>query len=301
VRYVHLKDVEAPLAAVVGDRVVALGGAVPGVGTLDDLVAAGPPAWRRAEEIARAAGAAAPALVDAELDAPLRRPRNIACVGLNFHDHCRETGMEPPARPLIFAKLAGALTGPGATVSWSPDVTQQVDWEAELAVVVGRRLRRAAPDEALAGVFGYTAANDLSARDVQFADGQWVRGKSLDGFCPVGPAVVTADEYGDPQAKRLVCRVNGEVRQDSNTAEMIFGVAEILSFLSHSCTLFPGDLVLTGTPWGCGGFRDPPLFLWPGDVVEVEVEGIGTLTTPIGEDVSVPSDERKRGALQAPT
>jgi 5-carboxymethyl-2-hydroxymuconate isomerase len=278
-----VRDSPAPLAAVVNGRVVALGESLAPIATLDELVAAGPAAWREAEAAARAAPPGAMAVGDVALDAPLRHPSKIPCVGLNFHDHCRETGMEPPARPLIFAKFPSCIVGPDAPVAWSPELTSQVDWEAELAVVIGRPLREAGTAEALAAVFGYTAANDLSARDIQFGDGQWVRGKSLDGFCPLGPAVVTADEFGDPQRKLLRSRVNGRLMQDSTTAEMIFGVAEILSFLSASFTLEPGDLVLTGTPWGVGGFRDPPVFLKPGDVVEVEVEDVGVLRTPVAE------------------
>ena len=135
-------------------------------------------------------------------------------------------------------------------------------------------------------VFGYTAANDVSARDLQFSDQQWVRGKSLDTFCPLGPVVVTPDDFGDPQDKRLLARVNGETMQDSTTGEMIFGVAEIVSFLSHACTLEPGDLILTGTPWGVGGFRDPPIFLAPGDSVEIEVEGVGVLNNEVGRNTT---------------
>jgi 2-keto-4-pentenoate hydratase/2-oxohepta-3-ene-1,7-dioic acid hydratase in catechol pathway len=193
----------------------------------------------------------------------------------------RETGLAEPPRPLVFAKFLSSLAGPGEPIWWPDGLTEKVDWEAELAAVVGTRMRDVAVEDALGGLFGYTAANDVSARDLQFGDEQWVRGKSLDSFCPVGPTLVTAEEFGDPQAKRIRCRVNGEVKQDSTTAEMIFGVAEIVSFLSHNFTLEPGDLILTGTPWGVGGFADPPAFLGAGDTVEVEVEGIGVLSNPV--------------------
>ena len=163
------------------------------------------------------------------------------------------------------------------------DVTQRVDWEVELAVVIGRRARNVGAGEALAHVYGYTVANDVSARDLQFSDGQWVRAKSLDSFCPVGPVIVTADEIPDPQALRLTCRVNGEVVQDATTDLMVFGVAELISFCSHSFTLEPGDVLLTGTPWGCGEFMDPKRSLAPGDVVECEIAGIGTLRNPVVE------------------
>jgi 2-keto-4-pentenoate hydratase/2-oxohepta-3-ene-1,7-dioic acid hydratase in catechol pathway len=220
------------------------------------------------------------------LGAPLTAPSKIACVGLNYHDHCRETGMAAPERPLIFAKFASSLVGPGQPIEWPQGLTEQVDWEAELAVVIGRRLHGVAADEALAGIFGYTAANDVSARDLQFADQQWVRAKSIDTFCPVGPVIVTPDEFGNPQEKRVISRVNGQTMQDSSTAEMIFGVGEVVSFLSHACTLEPGDLILTGTPWGVGGFRSPPVFLRDGDIVEIEIESVGVLTNPVGRSSS---------------
>jgi 2-keto-4-pentenoate hydratase/2-oxohepta-3-ene-1,7-dioic acid hydratase in catechol pathway len=277
-RFAHLNGADRPLAVVEGDRVAPL--ELEGIATVDALIAAGPEAWRAAREAAT--GGRAEPLRPGVLGAPLRNPSKIACVGLNYHDHCRETGMAAPERPLIFAKFPSSLTGPDAQIEWPDDLTDQVDWEVELAVVVGRRLKHAPQEEALDAVFGYTAANDVSARDLQFADQQWVRAKSIDGFCPLGPVIVTPDEFGDPQAKRLIARVNGETMQDSTTAEMIFGVAEVVSFLSRACTLEPGDLILTGTPWGVGAFRDPPIFLQPGDTVEVEVEGVGVLANHIG-------------------
>jgi 5-carboxymethyl-2-hydroxymuconate isomerase len=281
-RLAHLRDADRPLALVDGDRVAAL--SLDGIATVDELIAAGPDAWDSARSAA-ANGAGDP-LRPGMLAAPLRSPSKLACVGLNYHDHCRETGMAAPERPLIFAKFNSSLTGPDSRIEWPEGLTEQVDWEAELAVVIGRRVRAVSESEALEAVFGYTAANDVSARDLQFSDQQWVRGKSLDTFCPLGPVVVTADEFGDPQDKRLLARVNGETMQDSTTAEMIFGVAEIVSFLSHACTLEPGDVILTGTPWGVGGFRDPPIFLKPGDTVEVEVENIGVLQNEIGRNTT---------------
>ena len=213
--------------------------------------------------------------------APPLRPGKIVAIGLNYLDHVRETGMEAPERPLVFTKFPSSVIGPGEAIEIDPALTQRVDWEVELAVVVGRRARRLDPATALDCVFGYTVANDVSARDVQFSDGQWVRGKSLDTFCPLGPVVVTGDELGDPQRLRLRTIVNGETVQDSSTAEMIFGVAELLAFCSASFTLEPGDVLLTGTPWGCGEFMDPKRSLQPGDVVETEVEGIGRLRNPV--------------------
>jgi 2-keto-4-pentenoate hydratase/2-oxohepta-3-ene-1,7-dioic acid hydratase in catechol pathway len=212
--------------------------------------------------------------------APLK-PGKVVAIGLNYMDHIREAGMQPPDRPLVFAKFPSSVVGPEEEIVIDPALTERVDWEVELAVVVGRTMRDVPAADALDHVFGYTVANDVSARDVQFADGQWVRAKSFDTFCPVGPEVVTPDELGDPQALRLTTTVNGELVQDSTTAEMVFGVAELLAFCSRSFTLEPGDLVLTGTPWGCGEFMDPKRSLAGGDVVECAVEGIGTLRNPV--------------------
>jgi 5-carboxymethyl-2-hydroxymuconate isomerase len=198
-------------------------------------------------------------------------------IGLNYHDHIRETGMAEPVEPLVFTKFTSSLAGPWDDIRFDPALTERVDWEAELAVVVGRTMRDVTAVEALDHVFGYTAANDVSARDLQFADGQWVRGKSLDSFCPLGPIIVTTDSLTDPQRLALSTRVNGETVQDSSTELMIFGVAELLEFCSRSFTLEPGDVVLTGTPWGCGEWASPRRSLHDGDVVEVTVEGIGTL------------------------
>jgi 2-keto-4-pentenoate hydratase/2-oxohepta-3-ene-1,7-dioic acid hydratase in catechol pathway len=210
-------------------------------------------------------------------------PGKVVAIGLNYLDHIRESGLEPPERPLVFAKFPSSVIGSGEPIRLPLDVTQRVDWEVELAVVIGRRAHDVAPEDALGHVYGYTVANDVSARDLQFADGQWVRAKSLDSFCPIGPVIVTADEIPDPQALRLVCRVNGEVVQDATTDLMVFGVAELISFCSHSFTLEPGDVLLTGTPWGCGEFMDPRRSLAPGDVVECEIGGIGTLRNPVVE------------------
>lgn len=280
VRWAHAELPGGPLAAVVEGRVVPLADAL-GCSTVDDLIAAGAPAWGTAAGEARRLADQGVPLDEVRLGSPLRRPSKIACIGLNFHDHARESGQPLPERPLVFAKFPSTLIGTGEPISWPPGLTNQVDWEVELAVVVGHGLKMGSPEEAMAAIFGYTVANDVSARDLQFSDGQWLRGKSLDGFCPLGPTIVTPEELGDPGSLRLASRVNGETMQDSTTAEMVFAVGEILSFLSESFTLEPGDLVLTGTPWGVGAFRNPPVFLQPSDVVEVEVERIGILSNPI--------------------
>jgi 2-keto-4-pentenoate hydratase/2-oxohepta-3-ene-1,7-dioic acid hydratase in catechol pathway len=221
------------------------------------------------------------ALEGARLTAPLR-PGKIVAIGLNYRDHVRETGLAMPKEPLIFAKFSSSVIGSDEPIIIDDRLTARVDWEVELAAVIGRRLSRVSqPERALEHVFGYTVANDVSARDLQFADGQWVRGKSLDTFCPLGPVIVTADEISDPQQLALRTRVNDEVVQDSSTAEMIFGIGELIAFCSQSFTLDPGDVVLTGTPWGCGEFMSPRRSLIPGDIVEVEIEGIGRLSNPV--------------------
>jgi 2-keto-4-pentenoate hydratase/2-oxohepta-3-ene-1,7-dioic acid hydratase in catechol pathway len=233
-----------------------------------------------AEQTLRLAASASERLAGAVPVAPLQ-PGKIVAIGLNYLDHIREAGMDKPERPLMFAKFPSSVIGPGEPIVIDGELTERVDWEVELAAVIGSPLRHESPAEALAGVAGYTVANDVSARDLQFADGQWTRGKSLDTFCPLGPVVVTPDELGDPQSLRLRTVVNGETVQDSSTEEMLFGVAELLSYCSRAFTLEPGDVVLTGTPWGCGEFMDPRRSLRPGDVVEVTVEGIGTLRNPV--------------------
>lgn len=210
-------------------------------------------------------------------------PGKIVAIGLNYQDHVREAAMEPPAHPLVFTKFTTSVIANEDAIVVDRAITARVDWEVELAVVVGQAMTRVPTADALDYVYGYTVANDVSARDVQFGDGQWVRGKSLDTFCPLGPRVIPAADLPDPQAVGLRTRVNGELMQDSNTAEMIFGVAELLSFCSRSFTLEAGDVVLTGTPWGCGEFMDPVRSLQHGDLVEVEIDGIGSLRNPVRE------------------
>ena len=216
-------------------------------------------------------------LADAQLLAPLPRPGKIVAIGRNYREHQAEEGVDPPSAPLIFAKFPSSVVGPGAEIRWDPSLTQQVDYEAELAVVIGRRARDVSEADALDHVLGYTALNDISARDVQFSDGQWVRGKSLDTFCPMGPALITDDEIGDPQDLAIGTTVNRERVQDARTSQMYFGVAAIISYCSQSFVLEPGDVIATGTPGGVGVFRNPPRFLADGDRVTVEIERIGRL------------------------
>lgn len=208
------------------------------------------------------------------------RPGKIIAVGLNYLDHAKESGASLPDRPMTFAKFSTSLIGPGEAIELPPWATQ-VDYEAELAVVIGRLARGVSRGDALDFVAGYTAMNDVSDREAQFAEGQFSRAKSYDTFAPIGPRVVPPTEIGDPQALGIRCRLNGELVQDGNTAEMIFGVAELIEFLSAAMTLEPADIIATGTPAGVGIFRDPKLFLTPGDVVTVEIDGIGELSNPV--------------------
>ncbi|MCL4303315.1 MAG: fumarylacetoacetate hydrolase family protein, partial [Anaerolineae bacterium] len=195
-----------------------------------------------------------------------------------------EQKVDPPKAPLIFAKFPTAIIGPGETIRWDPALTSQVDFEAELAVVMGRTARHVAEAEALDYVAGYTICHDVSARDLQFGDSQWVRGKSLDTFCPLGPSLVTRDEIPDPHALAIRCTVNETVYQNSNTGEMIFHIPYLIAYISRAFTLLPGDIITTGTPDGVGVFRSPKIFLKDGDVVTIEVEGLGRLTNPCREE-----------------
>lgn len=259
--------VAIPAAAIDG-RWRRLGG--PG-DTLRGLLADGvPPADRMAQEVCG----------EVRLLAPLM-PGKIVAIGLNYMDHVREAKAEVPSRPLVFAKFPSSIVGPEHPIVVDPELAERVDWEVELGVVIGRTASRVSPGRALEHVAGYTVANDVSARDVQFADGQWVRAKSFDSFCPLGPWIVTADEVPDPQSLGLRTRVNGETVQDSTTAEMVFDVCELIAFCSRSFTLEPGDVILTGTPWGVGEFMEPRRCLHPGDVVECEIDHVGTLRNPV--------------------
>jgi 2-keto-4-pentenoate hydratase/2-oxohepta-3-ene-1,7-dioic acid hydratase in catechol pathway len=210
----------------------------------------------------------------------ITRPGKIVCVGLNYHDHAEEGGQDLPKAPLLFAKWPNTLIGAGEPIVLPAESTE-VDYEAELGVVIGTTAKHVSERDALDHVQGYICVNDVSARDLQFGDGQWTRGKSPDTFCPVGPRLVPRAEIDDPQALAIRCLVNGEVLQDSSTSRMIFSVAEIIAYVTRVVTLEPGDLIATGTPAGVGIFRDPQVLLKDGDEVSVEIEGLGTLTNPV--------------------
>lgn len=205
-----------------------------------------------------------------------RREPKIICVGLNYQDHADEQGIEPPREPALFAKLSNSLCWHGDTIRLPPE-SEHVDGEAELAIVIGSGAWRIPADDALDVIAGYTCANDVSARDLQFADAQWFRSKSFDTFCPLGPEVVPVSELGTCEDLRILQRLNGEILQDSRTSRLIFGVCELVAFVSAACTLEPGDIILTGTPAGVGWFRHPRVRLEPGDRIEIEIEGIGVL------------------------
>lgn len=214
----------------------------------------------------------------ATLSAPIVDPRKIVCIGLNYRDHAAETGAEIPGEPILFSKYATALVGHGAEVLL-PRESTQVDFEAELVIVVGRGGRRIKKEHAMEHVAGYTVGHDVSARDWQIGKPgkQWMAGKTFDTFAPVGPMLVTPDEIPDPHNLRIQLRLNGETMQDSNTNQLIFKTDELIAYLSQVFTLEPGDLIFTGTPPGVGMSRKPPLWLQPGDVTEVEIDGLGTL------------------------
>ena len=219
----------------------------------------------------------------AQILAPIRRPGKIICVGLNYHDHCREQSIDPPPYPMLFSKFANAVADPGASVT-RPIATEQLDLECELAVVIGRRASRIGLEDARDVIFGYTILNDITMRDLQREDRQWLRAKGSDGFAPMGPVVVTADEIADPQALRMRSSVNGVTWQDSTTAEMIFDIPTVVAFASRTITLEPGDVIATGTPAGVGHYQDPPRYLAGGDRLRCEIEGIGVLESTVVDE-----------------
>ncbi len=276
-RFVTYQSEAGPrLGVIQGESVLPL----PGLDMLR-MIEAGPagldPVWT--------AGGQPLKLAELTLLAPIPVPRrNILCVGLNYLGHGQEsaaargTKFVPPDRPLFFTKATLAVNGPYGDIPMDEEVSAQMDWEAELAFVIGQAAKNVSEDQAMDYVFGYTVVNDVSARDIQNAHGgQFFKGKSLDGSCPMGPWIVTRDEVPDPHSLPIRCRVNGVTKQDSNTSEFIFKIPQLIEWLSRGMTLLPGDVVCTGTPAGVGFARTPPEYLKPGDVVECEVTGVGTI------------------------
>jgi 2-keto-4-pentenoate hydratase/2-oxohepta-3-ene-1,7-dioic acid hydratase in catechol pathway len=275
----HADTAPPRLGVVVGDRFAAATSIDPRLETIYDLLRL-PAAIQSIDhdQVSDLVAARGRPLSSVRLAAPIPRPGKVVCVGRNYREHVEEEGTDAPSSPILFSKLTSSVVGPDDEIRWDPDLTSQVDYEAELAAVIGRTARHVAVSDALDFVLGYTCLNDVSARDLQFGDEQWLRGKSLDTFCPMGPALVTADEVGNPQTLDIRCRIGDEVMQDSNTSLMYFGVAEIISFCSEAFTLEPGDVIATGTPGGVGIFRPVPRLLTDGDVVTVEIERIGSLS-----------------------
>ena len=278
------------LGAVVNERVIDLarvsGGALPA--EMIEFIEQGPEGLERARSCAERGGGDGYDLRGVTLLAPIPRPRkNVFCLGLNYRDHAAEGAraavkeLKLPERPIYFSKPPTSVIGPDEAIVYDPRVTRQVDWEVEFTIVIGRGGRDIPPERVFDHIFGYTVANDISARDLQFGHGQWFKGKSLDTFAPVGPWIVTADELPDPGNLEVSLRVNGVEKQRSNTRQLIFDIPTMVSQLSAGTTLEPGDLILTGTPDGVGFARTPPEFLQDGDVVEAEVEKIGVLRNPV--------------------
>ena len=274
------------LGLIVGTEVIDLaarskkaGHAAPYFSSMAAFLNAEDEAMSAARAIAADAGAGL-RLETVRLLPPVPRPGKIIAVGFNYRDHAAEQGIKPPEAPLIFAKFTTSITGPYDPIVL-PAGDPEVDYEAELGVVIGRRGKSITEDRAYDYIAGYLALNDVSARKWQFGDRQWVRGKSCDTFCPIGPWLVTREEVPDPQALSIACRVNGEVRQSANTRDLYFGISTLLAYISASITLEPGDIIATGTPPGVGVFRKPPIYLQAGDVVEVEIESVGTLRNTV--------------------
>ena len=246
------------------------------------LESADPFGWLR-----RVADARARSLDEVKLIPPLAPRQDFIALGLNYRTHVGDSGVAagqptPPDRPILFGKAASSLIGPDDEICFSRSVTNEVDWEVELAVVIGRAGRNISRGAAVDHIFGYTVANDVTARDLQFLDGkQWYRGKSLDTFGPLGPCIVTADELADARGLRLTLRVNGITKQDASTDELLFPVPEIVASASAGRTLLPGDVILTGTPAGVGFTRTPPEYLKDGDVVEAEIDRVGVLRNQV--------------------
>ena len=294
--YVEERGTGDHLGLVLGERIINVAvaadllGLAPVPDDLAQFIAAGPAALESARSVAaklKGDKSHGLPLQSVLLRAPLPRPaRNVVCVGLNYADHVAESqsvvGANLPEYPVFFTKPPSTVIGPGDEIPWHARVSTAIDWEAELALIIGRECRDVDEASAMDAVFGYTVANDVTARDLQRKHAQWYKGKGLDGFCPMGPVVVTADEIGDPHQLEIALRVNGVEKQHSNTRHLIFRIPRLIAEWSAGMTLYPGDILLTGTPSGVGIGRTPPEFLKPGDVVEAEVGPIGVLRNTVG-------------------
>lgn len=269
-RLVSYSDNGAETLGVLHDGRVTAASDLGGPATMRELIERG--------SALRTPGSGGRPVSELDLLAPLPRPTNVFCIGRNYAEHAEEEGKNAPEQPALFLKTTTSVIGPGTAVEWDPAYATQVDYEAELAVVIGTPARNVDAHRAPEHVFGYTCLNDVSARDLQFHDLQWARGKSLDTFCPMGPELVTPDELGDPQQLAIRCLLNGEEVQGSTTALMYHSVAQVIAHLSRAFTLQPGDVIATGTPGGVGIFREPPRLLEDGDEVTVEIDRIGRLT-----------------------
>lgn len=252
-------------------------------GSLLDLIKSDGSNYERVEQALTRQSAEGQPVSPEDFAAPISNPSKIVAIGLNYLDHASESKMEVPDTPLVFAKFSSSIISATDAIEIPIDLTREVDYEVELGIVIGKDAKNISPDEALSHVFGYTVINDVSARNLQFSDEQWVRGKSLDTFCPLGPVIVTTDEISDPQNLDIGCSVNGKTLQKANTKDMVFGVAELVSRLSHSFTLEAGDIIASGTPQGVGFSRKPPVYLTPGDTVRTWISGIGELNNPVKE------------------
>jgi 2,4-didehydro-3-deoxy-L-rhamnonate hydrolase len=269
------------LGVVVDGKIVNLaetsGGRIPN--DMRSFIEQGDSALQQAKEIAGKGGANGIPLGDVKLLAPISNPSKLIAIGLNYMDHVRETGSKVPQLAIMFTKYTTSIVGNGDEIRWDPALTAKVDYEAELAVVIGKRASKVKEEDAFDYILGYMNCNDVSARDLQNEKGdQWIMGKSLDTFGPLGPYLVTKDEIPDPNNLSIKCILNGKAMQDSSTREMIFKVPYLIAYLSRGLTLLPGDVITTGTPDGVGSARKPQVFMKNGDVVTVEVEGLGQLT-----------------------
>jgi 2-keto-4-pentenoate hydratase/2-oxohepta-3-ene-1,7-dioic acid hydratase in catechol pathway len=271
----------AQLGVLVDGKVINLaeasGGRLPN--DMRSFIEQGESALKVAQEIASKGGTNGVALGDVKLLAPISNPSKLIAIGLNYMDHIRETGANVPQLAVMFTKYTSSIIGTGDEIRWDPALTAKVDYEAELAVVIGKRASKIKEEDAFDYILGYMNCHDVSARDLQNEKGdQWIMGKSLDTFGPLGPYLVTKDEIPNPNNLSIKCILNGKAMQDSNTREMIFKIPYLIAYLSRGLTLLPGDVITTGTPDGVGAARKPQVFLKNGDVVTVEVEGLGQLT-----------------------